>query len=124
MSVRIIDIEYLNRIGKFLSLSMAEGLAKEKVMKFHRLNCLSYHKANNQEFLNTKYAIEDLDFTEIPLISSVQAVSDLEAVFSNCLDSGDELDLQTFEEMRKRITMFQEDYDYPVMKKYKDHVKF
>lgn len=124
MGVIILNLDYLNRIGKFMSLAMAEGLAKEKVINFHRLNCLNYAKVMNEEYRNNRYSIEDLDFSEIPLISSVQAVSDLEAVHVNCLDYGLELDMQTYEEMRIRIEQFKENYDYNEMKQYKDYVLY
>lgn len=124
MSVKIVDIEYLNRIGKFMSLTMADGLAKEKVINFHKLNHLSYCKAHNVEFKGSKYRIEDLDFGAIPLISSVQAVSDLETIYLNCLDSGEELDLTTFREIGVRIEQFKENYDYEIMKKYKNYVQY
>lgn len=124
MGTIILNIDYLNRIGKFMSLSMAEGLAKEKVINFHRLNCLNYAKVMDEEYRSNRYSIEDLNFSEIPLISSVQAVSDLEAVHVNCLDYGLELDLQTYEEMRIRIEQFKENYDYDEMKQYKDYVLY
>lgn len=124
MNVKIVDISYLNRIGKFMSMTMADGLAKEKVINFHKLNHISFCKARNIEFTGTKYKIEDLDFSVVPLISSVQAVSDLETVFVNCLDSGEDLDLQTFEEMKIRIEQFKEHFDYEIMKQYKKHVQY
>lgn len=124
MNVRIMDISYLNRIAKFMSLTMAVGKAKEKVINFHRLNCLNYCKYHNVEFNSPKYSIDDIDITAIPLISSVQAVSDLEAVYFNCLEYGDELDFQAIEEMRIRIEQFKEHFEYDFMKRFKDHILY
>ena len=124
MGVIILNIDYLNRIGKFMSLTMAEGMAKEKIISFHRLNCMNKAKAENTEYKGDKYAMEDLDFSTVPLISSVQAVSDLEAVHVNCLDYGLELDMQAYEEMRVRIEQFKSHFDYQIMKQYKDYVLY
>lgn len=124
MNVKIVDIAYLNRIGKFMSMTMAEGLAKEKVINFHRLNCISFYKSRNLEFKKAKYNIKDLNFIEVPLISSVQAVSDLETIYVNCLDSAEDLDLQTFEEIKIRIEQFKEHFDYDIMKQYKNYVVY
>lgn len=124
MTATIISIDYLNRIGKFMSLTIAEGLAKEKVISFHRLNCLNHAKVADEEYKGNQYSVSDLDFSTVPLISSIQAVSDLEAVHVNCLDHGLELDMQTYEEMRVRIEQFKEHFDYELMKQYKDYVLY
>lgn len=124
MTAKIVDIENLKRIGKFLSLTIADGLAREKVLKYHKLNVMNYNKVHETQYYGTKYKIEDIQLINVPLISSVQAVSDLETLLSNCLDYGLELNEQVYTEMMQQIQAFKEHYDYETMKQYNNHILF
>ncbi|MEX0595243.1 MAG: hypothetical protein WD512_02005 [Candidatus Paceibacterota bacterium] len=118
----ILKIEYLNRIAKFLSLNMSSGEAKDTVIRFHELNCKNYYREVNREYQEAVFSIKDIDTKSVPLISSVQAVSDLEALCGNSASFGMEIDGTTFNEMVGKILEIKEGYDYKIMKKYSDHV--
>lgn len=122
MAAKIVDIEKLKRIGKFLSLTLADGLAREKVMKYHTLNVQNYNEVHGHKFNGTKYEIEDIQLHDVPLISSVQAVYDLEVLHNNCLEHGLEINDQVYNDMLQQIQNFKEFFDYPTMKQYNNHV--
>lgn len=121
MTARIVNKSYLIRIAKFLSLTMAEGMAKDKVLAYHILNTQNCNKENETD-LAPKYTIKDFQFDDIPLISSVQAVNDLEVVYKNCIHHGLEIDDEVLADIFYTLEDFRNNYDYETMMIYKRHV--
>lgn len=122
--VKIVRLEQLNRIGKFMRLSMSKGEVREKLMSYHSINVKNYYMHKNIKYRGAIYKTEDFVFSSLPLVSSVQAVADLETLRYNCIGLADEEAWKALQDMDELIEHFKTDYDFEHMKKYKEFVLY
>lgn len=106
MSVMIVNHRSLECLGKFLTLSMREEKAALTIESYHKLN------VDNFNLLYADNAPYDMafDFFTCPLISVEQAYQTLKSIQYNCLEYGEEIDLNTFNDLDKRIKKIETQY--------------
>jgi hypothetical protein len=100
MSVMIINKSSLELLGKFLTISISEEKALEKVKSLHDLNTKNYAIRYQGDITP---CIDSFEIYNQPLISPEQAVKTLESLYYNCVDYGKDINLNLLNEIEKMV---------------------
>lgn len=108
MSVMIINKSSLELLGKFLTISMTEESALEKVKAYHALNTKNYAMRYQGDIAP---CINSFEIYLQPLISPEQAVKTLQSLYYNSVDHGEEIDSNVLKDIERSIEGIQNHYN-------------
>lgn len=128
MSVMIINEETFQRIGKFMSLRNKNIKAVyKKLESWHELNLKNYckrYERHGEVFEGLEFEAKNFKFDYIPIPSAVQVMSDLNGLYYNCCDYGNEINMEAMNELEAEIKKVSTLKEYELTKQFSDDVAF
>lgn len=127
MSVMVINEGQLSRVGKFLSLSMTDEKALELTLQWHKLNLKNFaerYKEHGEYYDGPEVNPHEWSLSEVAIPASVQAVSDMEALYYNCIDYGRDIDEEALEQLYKAIERVKSSKEYQLTEHLESQVKY
>lgn len=123
VDVRLVDEEYFDRIGKYMSLREDACDVRDRLERWSNLNYQNYSKRYGENLMTYHIDADSIDFSRIAIPSSVQVVSDISTLYYNCIDYGYQLEPLIMREIADyRDTVVSGD-EYPTVSMYSDYVK-
>lgn len=123
VDVRLVDEEYFDRIGKYMSLREDACDVRDRLERWSNLNYQNYSKRYGENLMTYHIDADSIDFSRVAIPSAVQVVSDISTLYYNCIDYGYQLEPLIMREIADyRDTVVSGD-EYPTVSMYSDYVK-